>query len=340
MPTWIDFKELRSKLRFEDVLAHYKVEVKRDGEQHMGFCPLPGHGGSKKSQSFSANLERGIFHCFGCGAKGNVLDFAVLMSGARPDDGRAVKQVAAELRAKFFPDDAKQNGRKTAVPEKTEPVGTQLEIAAVVNEPLDFELRGLDPSHPYLKERGFTDETVAYFGLGYCGRGSLTDRIAIPLYDPDGRLIGYAGRLVDDTKITDDNPKYRLPAKRLRSGKTLEFRKALFLYNGHRLTKPVSDLIVVEGFPSVWWLHQQGYPDTVATMGAECSDEQAAEIVALVKPSGRIWIMPDGDKAGERFAQVLLSRLAPERFVRWVKLVKDAQPTDLLAEKLRESLTC
>src|ERR1044072_3444227 len=103
MPSWIDFKELRAKLKFPDVLTHYGVEIKQKGEQHLGFCSLPGHTGSRKSASFSANLERGIFHCFGCQAKGNVLDFAVLMSGQSVEDGRALKKVAVELRDRLVP---------------------------------------------------------------------------------------------------------------------------------------------------------------------------------------------------------------------------------------------
>jgi DNA primase len=335
MPTWIDFKELRSKLRFEDVLQHYGVEVKRRGEQHLGFCPLPGHQGNRKSPSFSANLERGIFHCFGCGAKGNTLDFAVLMSGESVDDGRGVKKVAAELRARYFPEEGRRQLKKATAAKVTEASPNQMEINAVVNAPLDFELQGLDAEHPYLLERGFSLETVAYFGLGYCGRGSLSGRIAIPLHDRDGALIGYAGRVVDDSTISDDNPRYRLPAKREREGRVLEFRKSLFLYNGFRFKSPRENLAVVEGFPSVWWLHQNGFPCVVATMGADCSDEQAELIVALVKPGGHVWIVPDGDKAGDKFAQSLFYRISPHRFVRWVKLGKDCQPTDLSLQQMR-----
>src|ERR1043166_7526323 len=101
MPSWIDFKELRSKLSFENVLVHYGVEVKRRGEQHLGFCPLPGHTGNRKSPSFSANLERGIFHCFGCQAKGNVLDFAVLMDGGSKEDPADVRRTALALQERF-----------------------------------------------------------------------------------------------------------------------------------------------------------------------------------------------------------------------------------------------
>ena len=194
--SWIDFKELRAKLDFEEVLKSYGVEIKRKGEQHMGFCPLPGHQGNRNSVSFSANLKRGIFHCFGCQAKGNVLDFAVLMSGEPVDDGRALKKVAVALRAKFFPESAKENGR--GKPGRKSEAKSHPELPLTVNPPLDFELQGLDAGHPYMLGRGFVSKTIEHFGLGYCSRGSLAGRIAIPLHDADGNLIGYAGRVVDD----------------------------------------------------------------------------------------------------------------------------------------------
>jgi DNA primase len=334
MPTWIDFKELRSKLKFEEVLVHYGVEVKRRGEQHLGFCPLPGHAGSRRSMSFSANLERGIFHCFGCQAKGNVLDFAVLMSKEAVEDGRALKKVAAELRAKFLPEEVGRAAAKKKESNVTEAPDSQLELAPIVNAALDFELKGLDPSHPYLVERGFSTETIAHFGVGYCTRGTFGGRIAIPLHDAMGKLIGYAGRVVDDATITDENPRYRFPSKREREGSVFEFRKSLFLYNGYRI-KECEDLFVVEGFPSVWWLTQNGYGSIVATMGAECSDEQAELIVSKVTSDGRVWIIPDADKAGEKSAQTLLAKLSPNRFVRWVKLPAGRQPTDMSAQELK-----
>src|SRR5256885_1289545 len=84
MTNWIDFKELRKQLDFAKVLRHYGVELKLSGDQHHGFCPLPAHQGKKNSPSFSANIKRGIWQCFGCGEKGNLLDFAVLMERANP----------------------------------------------------------------------------------------------------------------------------------------------------------------------------------------------------------------------------------------------------------------
>src|SRR6059036_1649168 len=86
--SWIDFKALRHELHFEDVLKGYQVEVKVKGERGSAFCPLPGHQGKRKSPSFSADLKRGLFQCFGCGAKGNVLDFCCLMEKLDPENSR------------------------------------------------------------------------------------------------------------------------------------------------------------------------------------------------------------------------------------------------------------
>ena len=335
---WIDFKELRAKLDFEQVLRHYGVEVKRKGNQHHGYCPLPNHNGKKNSPSFSAQLEKGIFQCFGCGAKGNILDFAAMMEKTDPKDGAALHKVAAELQKRFCPELTDAPQAKAA--EKKQPEAKPKdERPVVVNAPLDFELKGLNYEHPYLLNRGFSKDTIEHFGLGFCSRGMLKDRIAIPLHDHEGKLVGYAGRVVDDNTISEDNPRYRLPGKREHNGKIFEFRKTLFLYNGFRFKAPVDDLIVVEGFTSVWWLKQNGLPNVVSVMGADCGERQAELIVSLVKPAGRVWFVPDGNEAGERCAQSLLLKVSPYRFVRWVKLGEDKQPTDLSAEQLKTSFT-
>ena len=118
-------------------------------------------------------------------------------------------------------------------------------------------------------------------------------------------------RVVDDSKITENNPRYRLPGERKHDGKIFEFIKTLFLYNGFRIQKPVDDPIVIEGFTGVWWLVQNELGRTVSTMGAQCSEKQAELIVSLVKPSGTVWIISDGNAAGERFALELLRQILP-----------------------------
>jgi DNA primase len=342
---WIDFRALRKELSFAKVLEHYGVKLKVKGKQATGFCPLPTHRGQRRSPSFSVQLEKDVFQCFGCSAKGNVLDFAARMEGLDPFRGGDIRSVALKLRDIFGLTGGNRNGnvRRTSPdvqPRRTqaEP-STQKDLRIVVNEPLDFELKNLDLEHPYLSGRGFTEDTVKTFGLGYCNRGLFKSRIAIPIHDALGRLVGYAGRVVDERSISDENPKYKLPPPRERDGKLFEFRKSLLLYNQHRLPVKVTDLVVVEGFPATWWLTQHGFTSTVAVMGADCSEEQAKLILDRVEFDGRVWIMSDGDEGGGRLAQNLFERVAPYRFVRWVKLRDGEQPTSLTSDELAAVLT-
>ncbi len=140
---------------------------------------------------------------------------------------------------------------------------------------------------------------------------------------------------MDDRLITSENPRYVLPGERTRDGKAFGFRKSRFVYNGSRVGGPVDNLVVVEGFPATWWLVQGGFDGTVATMGADCSERQAEIIVSLVRPGDTVWIMPDGDSAGEHLAEQLLVQVSPHRPVRWVKLPQGSQPTDLTVEELK-----
>lgn len=327
MSAWIDFKALRAQLKFEDVLRHYGVEVKSTNrKQHQCYCPLPNHNGKRNSPSFSANLERGIFNCFGCGAKGNLIDFAVLMAGGSPDNGADVRKAALLLQEKFCPQQSKTEKAKQNKSAKHE--ASQAELLIKINEPLNFKLKRLEAAHPYLDKRGFTRETIATFGLGYCAKGLLAERIAIPVHDQKGQLLGYCGRIVDDTRINEDNPRFKFPSKREHKGVIYEFHKLLLLYNVQRIQKPVDDLIVVEGFASVWWLTQMGFPHVVALMGWVMSEEQAKIVLQLVSPTGRVWLVPDGDESGLRCALSVFERIAPHRFLRWLKLDEGKQPTD------------
>jgi DNA primase len=348
--TWVDFRELRAKLRFIDLLQHYHVELKIRGDRATGFCPLPNHphhDGKRHSPSFSADLARGIFQCFGggCGAKGGILDFACYMEGADPTNSAALRRVALMLQDRFLLGDTERRverqtdkrckGSTTstteAAGEKGEAQQKPDEVEArpvTVNAPLNFTLKMLDVQHPYLKQRRLTQKTISDFGLGYCSRGLMQGRIAIPLHDAAGKLVGYAGRLVDDDKISDENPKYRFPGERDREGVHHEFRKSLLLYNAHRITPPAHDLVIVEGFASAWWLVQNGHRDVVAIMGSSCSPEQAAMIANLLDADGCVWAFTDGDDAGRACAASIFAELGAQRAVRWIKLDQGRQPTD------------
>lgn len=361
---WIDFKELRAKLRIQDVLRLHGVTYRRKGDQASAFCPLPDHPqheGKKRSPSFSAHLGRGIWHCFSCGARGNAIELDCRLRGLNPDSGGDLRRSALDLidDLAIQPEDKPTsairagkgqhhngNGRVLATPARSQAEkdsaqantqeSTHLQI--VINPVLDFELKRLDPSHPYLHDRGFNSATVERFGLGFCDRGMLQGRIAIPLHDANGRLVGYAGRLVEDDLITDDRPRYLFPGSRERNGRRVEFHKGRMLYNLQRIERPADTLVLVEGFTHVWWLHQHGYVHAVAMMGASLSSEQVDLILDATTADARIVVLPDGDAAGVRAGNEMMALLAPHRFVRLVRLEADEQPTDLNRQRIESIL--
>lgn len=347
---YINFKDLKTKLDFGAVLEGYGVELKNGNPhspQRMGFCPLPGHEGERKSPSFSVNLDRGIFHCFGCGAKGNVIEFAAHMEGLDPEDGKQFRQAALLLRDRFLPgqtDNASPSKPTTAPPANSReeapkpPVPANTEV--VVNAPLDFSLTTLKKDHPYLESRGLTPQTAAHFGVGFTNRGYMKGRVAIPLHNTEGELVGYTGRLVDEDAIDADHPKYRFPSKRERDGVLHEFHKSDLLYNEHRVVQegPVEELIVVEGAFDVMWLWQHGYRNAVALLGSSCSDTQAQRLIDHVSEQGLIWIFTDGDEPGQRCAQELLAKLASHRLVSLIQVDPGKDPCDHTAEELERLL--
>src|SRR5579871_838002 len=135
-----------------------------------------------------------------------------------------------------------------------------------------------------------------------------------------------------------NGPNVSFPAPRERNGMTYEFHKLLMLYNSHRLTFPVENLIIVEGFPSVWWLTQMHLPNVVGLMGWAMSVEQAKIVTDLVSPSGRVWVIPDGNEAGVKCAHSVFEHLGTSRFIQWLKLDEGKQPTDYPGGWLRERL--
>jgi DNA primase len=325
---WISFKDLKQNITFEQVMEFYEIkDLSPKGGQLVGFCPIPTHNGNRKTPSFSAHPEKGIFQCFGCGAKGNLLDFSVLMEGGDPKRGLDVRKAALKLQKLVAP----LSHTTTHSGERRTPA------KLLINQPLGFWLKDLEPGHQYLLDRGFQPEVLERFGVGYCHRGVLQGRIAIPLHDHNGILIGYAGRVTDDSAITAKNPKYMFPGRREVEGGIVEFRKSAFLYNGHQITAPVDDLLVVEGFASVWWLTQNGYCEVVAVMGSSASDEQLRLIEGRVNPQGRVWVMTDGDKPGIRCGKAICEALSKKRTCRLV-YQDGRQPTDYSESELERLL--
>ena len=171
----MNFAEIKRQVGLEPVLRAYGVDwLRRSGkDQYRGRCPI--HGGQGR-EAFHANLARGVFHCFACGAGGNVLDLVAAMEGC------SIREAALRLQASPTAADTTAAGEGAAwrklVTKKRE-----------VNPPLGFSLQ-VDRWHPYLAARGIDNATASQFGVGYFGgRGLMRGRIAIPIHDEGGRLV-------------------------------------------------------------------------------------------------------------------------------------------------------
>lgn len=335
---WIDFKEFRQQLKLIKVLEHYKVPIQRKGEQHVGPCPLPKHGNDRKKSTFSAHLVRGIFKCFGCQAQGNVLDLLALMEGVDPKDGRAVRGIITKLGPALL----QQAGTRM----KTEPtpsVGTQTarfpdsHSELLINPPLDFELKGLVPEHPFLGELGLKPAVVAKFGLGVAQRGTFKGQLVIPLHDNEGRLVGYAGLFLDDNSTAV--PSYRFPGKREHKGRIIEFYAKRILYNGNRLKEPVANLILVREIPAVWCLSEHGFDSAASTMGETLSIEQAVQVRAIVGRGGAVWVITAPDDQGEAFVLSVVRQISEDCFVRWIRLPVGKEIHEVPFEELKARLS-
>jgi DNA primase len=236
----------------------------------------------------------------------------------------------AEPPAKTSRPHASGGGAEAARPAKENTVdGSKVETPAA-NKPLTFQLK-LDSAHPYLAERGLNPETIAHFGLGVADRGTMKGRLAIPIHDVAGELVAYAGRWVGkDEDLPEGEGKYKLPAN---------FHKSLEVYNLNRIprwdAKRTEEVILVEGYFSVFWLHQQGWLNVVSSMGSTLSEEQRKR---LVERFDRVRIFFDGDEAGETAAQKVALDLAKDLWVRVVSCPKGLQPDRLPAHELKKLL--
>ena len=305
MGEWVSFAEVKNRVPLEHVLRCYGVDWLRHSgtRQYHGRCPI--HNG-EGTEAFHANYERNVFHCFACGAGGNVLNFVAAMEKC------TIRQAALWLQARF---------RSIAAAEPAESKLVRKKRA--VNEPLNFSLT-VDRPHPYLAARGIDNQTAEYFGMGYVRRpGLMSNRIAIPIHDADGRLVAYCGR-----SVNGEEPRYRFPAG---------FRKSHVLFNYHRARATAGrQVIVVEGFFDCMRVYQAGFPNVAALMGAQLSPVQKDLLTSRFQ---QIVLMLDGDQTGRAATTRIASDLASVCSVIEVRLPANVQPDQMTADQIHLVLT-
>ncbi len=332
--------ELIARNPIEDVVGQY-VSLKRSGANMFGLCPF--HG--EKTASFSVNPSKGIYYCFGCHKGGGAVNFMMEIEGlSYPDAVRALaKRAGMEV-----PEDEQYQSRYRA----------QERLWALMKEAGRFfhaqlYAPGGEQCLAYVQQRGLSKSVVTRFGIGYAPNswnalvdamrkkgytdqelkdadlvgeknGRIYDRfrnrLMFPIFDVRGNVIGFGGRVLDDSK-----PKY------LNSNETLIFnkRKNLFGLNLAKKTKQ-PNIILVEGNIDVVTLHQYGFDNAVASLGTSLTEEQ---VTLLSRYTEQVVLTYDGDEAGQRAAQRAIPMLEKAGIQVKVLQMKDAKDPDEFLHK-------
>lgn len=303
----VDFQHVRSHADFAAVLAHYGIELKGTGEQRKALCPF--HTDTRPS--LNINLQKRVFNCFVCGVGGNVIDFVAKLDKGVSNVRQAAQLVASlshiepmpgSVRATSMPTlrrgtavvsataATEESHRPAPVSEANDGEGSEEADGILVNRPLTFTLK-LEPltSHPLLAALDTTSERLLEQGIGVAQRGSMKDRLAIPIYNAAGDLVAHCGRHLGEA-LPEDEVKYKFPAG---------FKKSLELYGIERVRPEVGMIVLVESFLSVIKLGAYAARgqqlDVVGLMGTLISAEQVTLLKALGKA---VLIVFDGDEAG------------------------------------------
>lgn len=315
---WVDFAAIKGSVDIKQVLDHYRVRLKRVRKDYLrGLCPLPTHDSAQSRESFGVDTGRNVWACHSascCQARqgkvgGNILDLVACMEAC------SVREAALRLRG--WRDVSVETGLRDQLVSKGKRSGrSQEELPR-----LSFTLRL--QWHPYLEQRGIQGQTAAWFGVGYYGgSGFLRGRMVFPIHDEGGELVAYAGRTMDGCE-----PRYLFPPG---------FHKSQVVFNLHRAVEFAARqggmAIVVEGFFDCLKVHQAGYGNVVALMGASLSDRQSELLHTYFR---ELVVMLDGDEAGRRASRMLAARW-PAAYMAWVPA--GCQPDQLSSEAIERIL--
>lgn len=313
-PSSMTFKEIYQEIKAQvdllDLVSQY-VNLKRVGKNYVGLCPFH----SERTPSFTVNLQKGLFKCFGCGASGDVINFYMKIKGL--DFKTAVIELAKK--AGLTIDEATFEERK----KELDLVELNFKIAKLYH---NYLLRSEEGSKglSYLQSRGLSLETIRHFMLGYApsqGRvissllrtdpremklaeelglikkgedGGYVDlfrnRIIFPIFNQEGECVGFGGRSIDP----EVEPKY------LNSPESSIFKKSEELYGLFQTKSALKEQnhgYLVEGYFDLLTLWQKGIKNVVATCGTALTDGHLKKLRRLAEH----WIiLYDGDEAGKK----------------------------------------
>lgn len=305
---WLD--ELRDRADIVQVVSRY-VQLTPKGGRYWGLCPF--HG--EKTPSFTVNPQRQMYYCFGCHAGGSAITFVMEMEHLEFMD--AVKLLAEQVHMdmpQLAPsrEDAESKSRKERLyeanrqcarffhsqlwkPESSEILaylhGRGLTDSTIRIFGLGATPKNSDGATRAMREAGFTDDELVSAGISVRREGRVYDmfrqRAIFPIIDAQGRVLGFGGRALGDTK-----PKY------LNTGDTPIFnkRQGVFAANLLKKQRGLKRVILTEGYMDVIALVQAGISGVCATLGTALTLEQAR---LLKRYAPEVWVSYDGDAAGQ-----------------------------------------
>ena len=308
--------QIKDTLRIEEVIGDY-LNLKRSGSSLSGLCPF--HG--EKSPSFYVNPARQFFKCFGCGEAGDAIAF--VMRHDTLTYVEALRQIAAKYNISIR--DQETTPEQQAEQQRAQALGLVNDFARTFyHEELLQGEEGRSVGLSYFRNRGYSDEAIAKFELGYApargdalkqaaiaagyqrdylhalglitqdgSRDFLRERVVFPIHGYSGKVVAFAGRVLrSDTKA----PKY------LNSPETELYVKNKVLYGMHLAKAAIRKedrCLIVEGYADVIALHQAGVEHVVATSGTSLTD---GHIKLIKRLTPRVTFLYDGDKAGVKAA--------------------------------------
>lgn len=346
--------ELVARIDIVD-LIDAKVPLKKAGKNHSACCPFH----SEKSPSFTVSRDKQFYHCFGCGAHGNVIDF--VMEYDRLDFIDAIDELAGQLGLEV---PQEQGSRKPRDEGLSRDLYQLMEEASLFYQSQLRQHEDKQKVLDYLDYRGLSKDIIAHFNIGFAPDGwdgllsryrqshdaqnklltagmviendngkrydRFRDRLMFPIRDRRGRVIGFGGRV-----LGDGTPKY------LNSPETPIFHKGNELYGLYEVKqrhKNPQRILIVEGYMDVVALGQFGVDYAVASLGTATTAEQ---FQLLLRSTREVICCYDGDRAGQEAAwralETALPLLKPGVQVRFMFIREGEDPDSMIREVGKEA---
>lgn len=327
------------------------VSLKKRGANYWGLCPFH----NEKTPSFSVSRSKGIYKCFGCGRGGNVVNF--IMEHEHYTYPEALKYLAGKYNIEIeehIPTEEEKKEQQEA--ESLFAISAFAEKYFMQN--LFDNLEGMSVGLGYFKERGYIQETLKKYHLGYCPQkgdsfaetalkkgykkdlliksglvlesaGRLKDRfvgrVIFPIYSLSGRVLGFGGRTLRKDKKT---------AKYVNSPESAIYHKSQVLYGLHQARKSISTIdrcYLVEGYTDVLSLVQNGIENVVASSGTALTPQQIRLIKRFTK---NVTVLYDGDEAGIKASLRGIDLILEEGLSVRVVMLPEGEDPDSMAKKL------